>query len=132
VSALVSAAATAGQVGETDLADRLSDLAPSLTNLVQDPTNAVFKSQALADLDSLIGQIDDDPFLSANTFNLPQARSALAAATAAADTQTAVSALGGDPTLPTHAPPGAAAYGLPPAPAPHTAVAPPPPPPPSP
>jgi uncharacterized repeat protein (TIGR01451 family) len=123
VSALVSAAATAGQLGETDLADRLSDLVPSLTNLVQDPTNAVFKSRALADLDSLIGQIGDDPFLSANTFNLPQARSTLAAASTAAATQTAVSALGGDLIFLSETIAGEAAYGFRLALAPNTAVA---------
>jgi uncharacterized membrane protein len=122
-TALASAAITANQLGRTDLANRLSDLATALTNLVQDPTNAVFKSQALANLDSLIAQIANDPFLSVNTFNLPQARSAIAAATTAAGTQAAVSTLGGDLTFLSEAIADEAKYGFTLALGPNTAVA---------
>ena len=41
-----------------------SDLSAALTNLVQDPASAVFKSQALASLDAVIGLLSSDPFLS--------------------------------------------------------------------
>ncbi len=86
----------AAQAGLTDMADRLNDLAADLTNLFEDPTNAVDKSQALADIDSLSGQFADDPFLAGLDANLSVGRGYLASATTAAQVQTAANVLGGD------------------------------------
>jgi uncharacterized membrane protein len=87
---------TAGQLGRTDLADRLGDLASALTNLALDPTNAVYKSEALADLDSIIGQLADDPFLAGSVPNLSAARSVLASASTLDQIQYAANVIGGD------------------------------------
>jgi hypothetical protein len=80
---------TAAQLGRTELANQLNDLSTDLTNLYMDPSSAVDKSQALADLDSVIGQLGDDPFLAGAVNNLSQARNALASATTADQVQTA-------------------------------------------
>src|SRR5262249_5152986 len=78
-----------------DLAGRLSDLSAALTNLVQDPTNDVYKSQALASLDSVITLLSADHFLSSIVSgSLTVARDELATATTAAAVQTAVDDLG--------------------------------------
>jgi uncharacterized membrane protein len=94
--ALANAAVTASQLGETDLANRLTDLSTALANLVQDPTSAIYRSQALANLDTLINLINADPFLSADDgLGLAGDRTALAAATTAAQVQAPISRLGG-------------------------------------
>lgn len=93
--ALANAAVTAGQVGNTALANRLNDLTTALTNLVQNPTSAIFKSQALANLDSVVSQASSDAFQSVFTPALTTARAALAAASTASDIQAAVVQLGG-------------------------------------
>jgi hypothetical protein len=62
-TAIANAAVAAGQLGNTNLANRLNDLSIALTNLVQNPTSRVFNSQALAALDALIGLLGADRFL---------------------------------------------------------------------
>ena len=92
-------AVTAGQLGRTDLADRLRDLSTALTNLFMDPSSAVDKSQALADLDSVISQLADDTFLAGAVNNLSLARGVLASASTADDVQHASNDIGGDLNL---------------------------------
>jgi uncharacterized membrane protein len=94
--AIASAGAAAKQVGETNLANRLTDLSIALTNLVQDATNRVASSQALAALDAVMGLFGADPFLAPLTSALTADRAALAQATMAAQVQAAVSQLGTD------------------------------------
>src|SRR5262249_16629750 len=86
----------AGQLGRTDLANRLGDLSTALTSLFMDPSSAVPKSQALPDLDSVIGQVSDDPFLTGAVNNLTAARGALASASTADQVQTASNQIGGN------------------------------------
>jgi uncharacterized membrane protein len=88
-------AIAAAQAGRTDLANRLSDLSTALTNLFLDPTSAIYKSEALANFDSVAAQIADDPFLAENVFNLPYARDQLVNAATAAQVQYAVNVIGG-------------------------------------
>src|SRR5207248_560508 len=77
-----------------ELVNRFDDLTTALTNLVQNPSSPVFKSQALANIDSLISQLNADAFLSAFTGGLTTARAALANAATASDVQSAVVNLG--------------------------------------
>jgi uncharacterized membrane protein len=86
----------AAQAGMTDLSNRLGDLSTALTNLFMEPTDAVTKSQALADLDSVIAQLADDPFLSFAVPNLSGGRDLLATANTANQVQYAANVLGGD------------------------------------
>src|SRR5207244_5040123 len=58
--ALANAAVAAQQLGNADLANRFKDLTTALTNLVQNPANPVFKSQALTTIDSLVSQLNAD------------------------------------------------------------------------
>ena len=64
-AAIADAAAAAGQLGNTNLADRLNDLSTALTNLVQNPTSAVYQSQAQASLTAVDGLLAADPYLAA-------------------------------------------------------------------
>ena len=54
-AAIASAATAASALGNPDLAARLTDLSTALTNLVQNPTSAVFNGQAQASLNAVIG-----------------------------------------------------------------------------
>ena len=92
--ALANAAFTAGQIGNTNLEIQLQDLATALTNLVQTPTSAVYQSQAVAALSSLISQVANDTFLVPFEGSLSAASTAIANATTAAGVQTAVVNLG--------------------------------------
>jgi large repetitive protein len=92
--AIAEASVAAGQLGNTDLANRLNDLSSALTNLVQTPTSDVFKSQALANLDSVISLLANDPTLSGFVGDLTAAKNALAGATAANEIQAAANQLG--------------------------------------
>ena len=92
--AIASAGVAAGQLGKPDLQNRLNDLSTALTNLVQDPTHPVFKSQALAALTSLITQLDNDPILFTFAAFFTDAFNALSAAMTAGDVQAAVTMLG--------------------------------------
>lgn len=92
--AIANASVAAQQLSNPGLANRFNDLSIALTNLVQGPTDPVAKSQALANLDSLISQLTTDPFLSGFTGGLTTARSEISAATTAATVQAAVTKLG--------------------------------------
>ena len=92
--AIANASDAANQIGDGGLAARLGDLSTALTNLVQSPTNPVFKSQALASLDSVIAQVGSDPNLASLAGIITATRGPLDAATTAAVVQTAVSSLG--------------------------------------
>jgi uncharacterized repeat protein (TIGR01451 family) len=92
--AVANASVAAGQLGNTGLANRLNDLSTALTNLVQDPTSDVYKSQSLASIDSILSQFASDAFQATFTPALTSARTALAAAGTAADVQAAVKQLG--------------------------------------
>ena len=92
--AAASAAAIASQSGNTDLANRLSDLATSLTTLFQTPADAVSRAQALAAIEAITGVAGADQFVSAAVGNLGPARDQLAAAIGAAQVQAAITNLG--------------------------------------
>src|SRR5207249_763780 len=93
-AAIADASVEARRLGNNDLADRLGDLSSALTNLVQDPTSAVFQGQALASTDSLKSQLAADAILAARVPDLSAARAALAAATTAGAVQSAVAQIG--------------------------------------
>jgi large repetitive protein len=93
-AAIGDAANAAGQLGQPSLALRLTDLAASLTNLVQDPTSAIYKKQSLDNIDSILSQLAADPFLSKFTSALNAARNELDAAADAGQIQIAVNDLG--------------------------------------
>lgn len=92
--ALADASLAAAETGNTDLADRLNDLAIAVTNLVQGPESDVARSQALAAIDSIITQLDADECLSEFSDPFQAALTELAAATTAAEVQAAVIRLG--------------------------------------
>lgn len=92
--AIADASVAAQQLGNDGLVDRLKDLSTALTDLVQDPADAVARGQALANLDSLIGQLVHDPFLAPFADALTRAKTALAGAMTAAAVQAAVHDLG--------------------------------------
>ena len=73
-TAIADAAVAAGQLGNAALANRLDDLSIALTSLVQDPTSDVFKSQALASLDSILSLLAADPVLSTFVADLTAGR----------------------------------------------------------
>ena len=97
-AAIADAAAAAGQLGDTDLANRLNDLSTALTNLVQNPTSAVYSSQAQASLSAVVGLLSADAFLSALAPALTSDGAALAQAATASDVQADVVNLGNDLT----------------------------------
>lgn len=94
VDAIASAAVTASQLGNPDLANRLNDLSIALTNLVQNLSSDVFKSQALAALDSILSQLANDPNFSFLVHDLTAARDTLAAANTPSAIQAVVNSLG--------------------------------------
>lgn len=94
VEALSSASATAYQLGQSDLGDRLSDLSISLSNLIQTPTDAVAKSQSVAAIDAVLQIISADPLLSSlYSRDLTITRNQLAAATTLQEVQSALDSL---------------------------------------
>lgn len=94
VQAIAEAAAAAAQIGNSDLSNQFQNLTIALTNLVQDPANAVYLSQTQATLTSLISQTGGDPFLTPFTGGLSAAQTALANATTSQQIETAVVNLG--------------------------------------
>jgi uncharacterized membrane protein len=92
--AIAGAADAAQKLGNAALGDRLSDLSVALTSLVQNPTSAVYMSQALADVDSIVVQLNADASLTAFVGPLTTARAALANASTPATLQAAVVQLG--------------------------------------
>jgi len=93
-AAIANASAAANQLGNTSLAAQLNDLSTALTNLVQNPTSAVYSSQAQASLTAVDGLLSADPFLASLIPTLTSDGGALAQATTASAVQTAVSQLG--------------------------------------
>lgn len=91
---LATAATAAAELGNPDLAARLTDLSTALTNLVQSPTDAVFRGQAVAALDAVATLAAANPYLAAVLPDLAADRGQLAAATTAADVRAAAVALG--------------------------------------
>ena len=81
-------------LGRSGLADRLDDLAIALTNLVQDPTSEVSKSQALSSLDAVSTLLATDPFMAAVLPDLAADRTALEQAATPAEIQAALDGLG--------------------------------------
>ncbi|MBX9622883.1 MAG: hypothetical protein K2X82_03625, partial [Gemmataceae bacterium] len=95
--AAVSAAVTAGRLGNPGLAARLDDLATALTNLVQYPASRVYKGQAVAALDAIVGLAGADPYLApAVAAVLANDRDGLANATGADAVRDAIVTLGVD------------------------------------
>ena len=92
--ALANASIAATQLGDTDLANRLNDLSIALTNLVQDPADAVSKSQALASLTSIESLLLVDQTLVPFAAPLSSASDGLANAQTATEIESAVVALG--------------------------------------
>lgn len=95
-SAIRGAVAAAGQLNENDLAARLSDFTPELTNLVLNPTSPVVQSQVLATLDAVIGLLPTDVYLVILVPALTSDRNALALAANPADVNIALAAIGND------------------------------------
>lgn len=79
--AVANAGSAATELGEFDLATTLDSLGTTLTDLAEDPTNELFKSRLLADLDSLIRQLETDPQFSEFIDDLKEAREAIEAST---------------------------------------------------
>ena len=95
-AAIANASVAAGQLGNTNLADQLNDLSTALTNLVENPTSAVYQSQAQASLAAVVGLLGADPYLSALIPSLNSDAATLAQATTASAVQSAVVSLGND------------------------------------
>ena len=79
-SAIAAAATAAQALGNFDLSNRLNDLSISLTHLAQELGSTVFKSQALAGLDSILSLMAVSPLLVGFGSPLAAARDQLAAA----------------------------------------------------
>jgi uncharacterized membrane protein len=92
--AIANASHAATQLGNTNLASRLGDLSIALTNLVQSPSDPVYKSQALASLDSVISLLAVDPVLSTFVASIAAGHNELVNATSANQVQSAVTHLG--------------------------------------
>ncbi|HVX12981.1 MAG TPA: DUF4214 domain-containing protein [Pirellulales bacterium] len=93
--AISNASTAATALGMTDLATQLGNLSTALTNLVETPSNANYKSQALAALASILSLMANDPNLEQFVAPLTAARNQLAAANTPADIQAAIVNLGG-------------------------------------
>jgi hypothetical protein len=93
-TALANAADAAASIGNTNLGNQLNDLSIALTNLVQNPTSAVYLSQSLAAITSIVSQVTNDPFLASYAGGFTTASTALAAATSPADIDAALTNLG--------------------------------------
>jgi hypothetical protein len=96
VTAIASAGIAAGQIGNTNLAAQLNDLSTALTDLVQNPTSAVYLSQALAAITTIASQMTNDPFLVSYASEFTTAGTALASATSLSDINTALTNLDTD------------------------------------
>ena len=92
--AIAGASFAATQLGNADLADRLSDLATAMTNLFQTPDSPVFKGQTLAALDAVGRLIAADPFLTGIIGPPDSARQALAGATTPAQVRDGITQIG--------------------------------------
>lgn len=92
--AIADAADAAVQLGNAGLGARLTDLSTALTSLVGSPGDPVARSQALAALDSVIGQLGSDATYALIVTRLQTARASLESAAGAAGVRAAVSDLG--------------------------------------
>lgn len=92
--AIALAAVATNQLGNSDLANRWNDLSFALTNLVLEPTNAVFKAQAVASLETAVGLMQVDANLAGFVPALLGPQAALMAAQTPSEIQAAVSSLG--------------------------------------
>jgi uncharacterized membrane protein len=91
----VSRSATAAQeLGNEALADRLTDLAVTLTKLTEQPLNEIFQIQAIASLDSILSLLANDPILAPFVPELTSARDDLAAAATEAEVLSALNGVG--------------------------------------
>ena len=81
-------------LGNNDLADRFDELSIALTNFVQDPSSQVFRSQSLANLDSIVSLLAVDELLVDFVGPLSVVRDELEQAIAPADIQVAIVNLG--------------------------------------
>ncbi len=97
-AAIANASVAAGQLGDTNLADRLNDLSTALTNLVQDPTSAVDQSQVQASLTAIEGLLEADAYLASLVPTLKTDGTAIAQAGTASQVQAAATQLGNDLT----------------------------------
>ena len=93
-AAIGTAAEAAGRLGQPDLAARLRDLSTALTGLVQNPESRVFKGQATAALDTIARLLAANQDLAQLAPAVAADAARLAGATAPADVQAAVVALG--------------------------------------
>jgi uncharacterized membrane protein len=94
-AATASAAAAARQLGDADLAGQLEQLGAALTNLAQDPTDAVDRGQVLAGLDALIERLATSPDTAALAAQLAALRTSLSQAATPAAVQAALADIGG-------------------------------------
>jgi uncharacterized membrane protein len=92
--AIAAASVTAAATGRTALADRLRDLSTSLTNLVQNPGDAVARSQSLASIDAISALLEGECCLGQLSDDLLAARTTLASSVTPAAVQAAVVGLG--------------------------------------
>lgn len=88
--AIARASVTATRTGRTDLGNRMGDLSSSLTTLVQNPTDAVARSQSLATLTAIRVLLDSECCLQNLNDDLLAAQNALAAAAGPIQIQAAV------------------------------------------
>ncbi|MGO9923686.1 MAG: choice-of-anchor Q domain-containing protein, partial [Isosphaeraceae bacterium] len=91
---LASAADAAALIGNSGLSEQLNDLSIALTDLVQNPTSAVYLSQSLAAITSIVSQVTNDPFLASFAGGFTAASTALANATSPSDINAALTNLG--------------------------------------
>ena len=94
-AAIADAATAAGRLGDPALASRLHDLSAALTDLTQDPTDAVDKGQVLASLDAVIELLASNPDTSAVAAELAARRAALSQATTPGKVLAALDDIGG-------------------------------------
>ncbi len=94
--AIANAAVAAGQLGYTSIAARLDDLSTALTNLVENPTSAVYLSQAVASIGALTVLFSADAYLSALIPGLTNDAETLATATSLQDIEKALLTLADD------------------------------------
>ena len=93
VDAVTDAASAADVLGSPDLANGFNELGVALTNLAQHPNDPVFKSQALASLDSILTLLAVDPLFVDFVEPLAARREQVAAASTSAGIHAALQSL---------------------------------------
>lgn len=94
VESIHKAASDLANLGNDELAARLQNLAVALTSLTQEPDSLIFKGQAIASLDAIIGLLRVDPILVNFGDDLTPPRDELVAAQTATEIQSALDHLG--------------------------------------